>query len=40
MFKKPQRFYLMKLVSAEVIEDIFTRMGLFLENEDDAAKKQ
>ena len=38
MFKKPQKFDLMKLVSAEVIEDIFSRMGLFAEN-DDAAKK-
>jgi len=38
MFKKPQRFDLMKFVSAEVVEDIFTRMGLFSEN-DDAAKK-
>ena len=38
LFKKAEKYDLMKYVSADVIETIFSKMGLFAENEDVAKK--
>ena len=39
-FKKANKFELMKFVSAEVVEDIFSRMALFSVEDDGLAEKK